>query len=258
MVLYSISIVMIGWEIFENSKQENLSIILLVLISIMPIIWGEWTKGPKASLTMYTSMVPLFLPIGYAIHESSVNDWSFLGYEFSFYLWIILAISSVWNIYIFFTDTLPCRMTVTKIIKFMNNYGIKKFYTYDTSFNFPFANVIKDFYPDKYDIEYISSINKIKSGYVLVPCTSSKAAYYQSVAKIGPVGDYKADESLNSMIETREIQNYSVASFKTWGNSKYWQQTGNVVSLRDLILKEVDEETRFRGYAWLLDVEKKL
>jgi len=143
-------------------------------------------------------------------------------------------------------------------MKTLDKNNIKKFFTYDTLFNQQFAGVIKDFFPDKYDIQYISSINEINSGYLLVPCTNSKAAYYQSTAEVGPVGDYKADEALNSIIESREIQKLSIASFKTFGNSKYWQHLGNVTSFRDLILKEVNDEDRFRGYAWLLKVEKKL
>ena len=104
----------------------------------------------------------------------------------------------------------------------------------------------------------ISGINEIKSGYLLVPCTNAKAVYYHATAEIGQHDNFNADETLNSIIETREIQKISFASFKTMGNSKYWQHLGNVTSFRDLILKEVSDEDRFHGYAWLLDVEKKL
>jgi hypothetical protein len=182
-------------------------------------------------------------------------DWSFFGYEFSFYLWIILAISSVWNVYVFFSDTLPFRITIFQIMKTLDKHQIKKFYTYDTLYNYPFEGIIKDFFSDRYDIEYISSIGQIDNGCLLVPCTSSKAAYFQSASTIGPVGDFKEDDVLNLLIDTKEIQKYSIASFKTLGNSKYWQQLGNVVSFRDLMLKEVTNEDRFRGYAWLLKIE---
>lgn len=258
MLLYSISIVMIGWEIFVSPKQENLSILLLVLITIMPIIWGELTIGPKASLPMYTSLIPLFLPIGYIISESSVIGLRYFGYEFNYYLWIIIAISSAWNSYIFITDILPCRMTAYRIMKTLDKHQIKKFYTYDTLFNYPFVGIIKHFFSDKYNIEYISSIDQIDNGYVFVPCTGSKSAYFQSARTIGPVGDFKEDDVLNLLIDTKEIQQCSIASFKSLGNSKYWQQLGNIVSFRDLILKEVQNEDRFRGYAWLLKKEKNI
>jgi len=255
-LLYVSTIIYIPLVLIVRPVEELIGFVLLTLISLMPIIWGETTTGPKASLAMYTSFITLFLPVGYSMHISHINEISLVGIDVSAFIWLFLALSSAWNIYIFLTDTLPCRLTVHRIMKTLDKNNIKKFFTYDTLFNSPLTDVIKDFFPDKYDIQYISSINEIKSGYLLVPCTSSKAAYYQSAGKIGPVGDYKADEALNSIIETREIQKFSVASFKTFGNSKYWQQIGNVVSFRDLILKEVNDEDRFRGYAWLLDVKK--
>jgi hypothetical protein len=146
-------------------------------------------------------------------------------------------------------------MSTSQIMKTLDKHQIKKFYTYDTLYNYPFEGIIKDFFSDRYDIEYISSIGQIDNGCLLVPCTSSKAAYFQSASTIGPVGDFKEDDVLNLLIDTKEIQKYSIASFKTLGNSKYWQQLGNVVSFRDLMLKEVTNEDRFRGYAWLLKIE---
>jgi hypothetical protein len=117
------------------------------------------------------------------------------------------------------------------------------------------VGIINYFYPNKYDIEYISSIGQIDNGCLLLPCTGSKSAYFQSVSTIGPVWDFKEDDVLNLLIDTKEIQKCSIASFKTFGNSKYWQQLGNVVSFRDLVLNEVRNEDRFRGYAWLLKIE---
>jgi len=258
LLLYSISFFLVCWEFFANPELENSSKLMMLLISVIPIIWNELTFGPKASLPMYTSFILLLVPFGYVFNESSINNWNYLGYDFNFYLWFVIVLSSAWNIYIFFSDTLPCRMTTTRIVKMLNKYKIKKIYTYDTKFNYPFMDIIKHFFPGKYDIEYISSIDQVDDGYVFVPCTGSKSAYFQSVDSIGPVGDFKGDNALNSIIETRKIQKLSIASFKTFGNSKYWQQIGDLVSFRDLILKEVTSKDRFLGHAWLLKIEKNI
>jgi len=47
-----------------------------------------------------------------------------------------------------------------------------------------------------------------------------------------------------------------VASFKTFGTSRIWLNDSEVPSYRELILKEITEDDRWRGRAWILDAGK--
>jgi hypothetical protein len=73
---------------------------------------------------------------------------------------------------------------------------------------------------------------------------------------VGYTGDFDADPLLNELIASKRIVCSSVASFKTFGSSRYWAQIGDVVSYRDLMLGEVGDRDRWRGMAWILDASK--
>jgi len=143
-------------------------------------------------------------------------------------------------------------MATRILIKKLDKLNINKIYTYKTLFNYPFIGIINEFYPEKYKIEYISSLDEIDEGFLFVPCTSAKAAYFQSAGSIGPVSDFIEDEKLNDLFSSKEIQKYSVARFKNFGTSRYWQQLGNVVSFRDLTLNEISSYNSNRNFSWLL------
>jgi hypothetical protein len=234
------------------TEERQYGLLLLPLISLLPIVWGEFSTGPKALLPMYTTLIPLFLPVGYMINQIYEDQIGFLNIDLKIMIWSLLFAHCVWNIYIFFADILPSRMSTTKIIKELDKLNVNKIYTYKTEFNYPFIDIINEFYPEKYKIEYILSLDEINEGFLFVPCTSAKAAYFQSAGSIGPVGDFTEDEKLNELISSKEIQKYSVARFKNLGTSRYWQQLGNVVSFRDLILSEISSFSSIRKFAWLL------
>ena len=46
------------------------------------------------------------------------------------------------------------------------------------------------------------------------------------------------------------------ASFKTFGTSRIWGNESEVTSYRELTLKEISGDDRWRGRAWILDAGK--
>ena len=91
-------------------------------------------------------------------------------------------------------------------------------------------------------------------GYAFVSCTNSKSGYFQSERRIGRVGGFISDHRLNNLIDSKRIEEYSLSKFKTFGTSKFWQQLGNVVSFRDLVLNEVRKKDKYRGFCWIIKV----
>jgi hypothetical protein len=230
----------------------NLNILFIYAIPIFPILWSEFTLGPKALLPMYTTFMAFFIPISYFISLVAKSNYSSL---IVIIIYSITIISIIWNIWIYIFDIFPCRMTVKNLVKKLDEFGINEFFTYDTLFNYPFIPVLETYFPNKYNIKYIKSIAEIQDGYVFIPCTGSKAAYYQSCGTIGPVGHFIDDSKLSNLFLEKIIDYIAIAKFKTLGTSKYWQQLGNVVSFRDLILSELNKEDYDKGYAWILRIK---
>ena len=110
-------------------------------------------------------------------------------------------------------------------------------------------------YPE-IEIEYITSINEVKNGYILIPPTGSKFGLYDNSAVIVE-GDFRTDKVLNDLKDSGKIKDYAVATFKTMASSKYWQHVSHASSFRDLILKDVtDYDWEYLGKAWILDAAK--
>ena len=67
-------------------------------------------------------------------------------------------------------------------------------------------------------------------------------------------GDFDRDPILNQLLQAKTIGRFAVACFNTFGTSRFWVHESEVTSYRDLILREITDEDRWRGHAWILDV----
>jgi hypothetical protein len=169
------------------------------------------------------------------------------------FIYLITTLSVIFNIYIYIFDILPSRLTVRNLIKCLRKNKIKTIYSIESNFNYPFTDILNEFYSDEFNIVFINSISDIKSGYLFIPCLNRKASYYQS-SIIGHDSSLKIDQDILNLITEKENKLYLIAKFKTLGSSKYWQHLGDVVSFRDLILKEVSNHDRYIGHAWLFKI----
>jgi uncharacterized protein YkwD len=64
-------------------------------------------------------------------------------------------------------------------------------------------------------------------------------------------GDFDKDEALNELYENRGIEKIALAKIRTMGSSKYYVHESEVTSYRDLILKQMADQDRWRGNAWI-------
>lgn len=229
------------------SLVNLISKIFILLVSSLPILWGELTRTTRSLRTYSPSLMGILAFIGYAVANLS---WP--------YLWVYLIISTVLigahQIWLFFTDVYPARMTIPNLIDALYKYNIKEFYTYETSYNDPLANAINLETPGKYKIHYINSLTEVKEGWIVIPPTNSKSPSMECAPE-GIKGDFTKDPILNELLATRKIERLVTAKFKTFGSSKIWPQEADVATYMDLILKEIGENQRFRGYAWLINAE---
>lgn len=245
-----------------NLISNEVNAILILLFSLSPIIWAEITGAPQGSRTYSPGLVGIFLAIGNGAYLIQL-----FFYNKSVPIFIVLVlVALVWNLWKFFSDVYPARMSVANLINTLDRLGIKEFYTYKINYNRTFVDAIpgigkSDFLPPDnivplYTVHYINSISDVKDGWIVIPGTSSKAINMNTEREAIDSGDYTKDPVLNKLLETRDMEKIATAKFKTMGTSTIWSVESEVTGFRDLILHEITDKDRWRGYAWLVHTSK--
>ena len=243
--------------IFEgDGPSEVWGAAAVVALSLSPVLVGELTHAAQSSRSYFPGFVGFVLLVGYAAFQldASLSDqgrWAF---------WSVMAAgvlaSATWTTWKLFDDVLPARMAPARLRETLKVLGATEFYTYDTRFNDGFVHAVPPEDLARYQIRLIDSLKDVSEGYVVIPGTSSKAFNMESIGWAIEHGDYDLDPELNRLIESKEIEKYAVASFKTFGTSRFWPQEAEITTYRDLILREINDEDRWRGRAWILDAAK--
>jgi hypothetical protein len=232
------------WLIFAQ-PVSLIIIIITILISLSPIIWGEITIGPKAALPLYTTYMALFMPFLLLLQRYSDPSLDFFGST----LILLTLLVVIRNIYIIASDIIPSRSSVAQLNKLLESKGVYNFTTLDTEYNYPFIEVLQDQFPGKYSVTFTDSTNGLENGFLFIPCLSSLAPYYQSnkVSIESDIERLQFDELI-----LKSIKDSKAEKIKTLGGSKYWRTIGNVCAFRDLILQE--REIEIRTHAWLIKI----
>ena len=175
---------------------------------------------------------------------------------FWFLATVAVLLAAGWNTWVFFSDILPARVLVVRLIKTLEKLEIKKFYTYDTEYNDILINTMSPAMRKKYQIDFIESLEEVREGYVVIPGVSSKSWSVES-CECGIKGqDFNKDPLLTKLIHTRKIKRFSVASFKTLGTSKIWVNESEITTYRNYIVKDITSLDRWCAHAWILDAGK--
>ena len=230
--------------------------VAVVALSATPIVVAEVTGCPQCGRPYYPALIGMLLLGGYTgfLLDETLGStargafWSALG--------VGLLAGAGRTVWMLLDDVLPARMGPAWMGEKLDSLGVREFYTYDSRYNEAFVDVLPPETLAKHDVRYISSLDEVSSGYVVVPGTSSKAWNMESVIWRDGFRDFDSDPVLNQLIESKSIERCAVASFKTFGTSRIWLNDSEVPSYRELILKEITEDDRWRGRAWILDASK--
>lgn len=230
----------------------------LVGLSLSPVLIGELTKGLQVGKAYFAGLPGMLVLIAATL--SALGRLLAGNSRALFWLWLVVGFvvvgHALWNFWVFLDDVYPARMAPCWLGRRLEALGIRRFYTYETSHNDAFVNVLPDALRRRYDIVPIRQLTDVQEGYVVVPGTSAKALNMETQASAIEHGDFDDDPLLTRLIESRAIARYAVASFKTFGTSRFFVHESEVTTYRDLILREIGPSDRWRGRAWILDVKK--
>lgn len=225
------------------------------LIAVMPIVMAEASGAVQVGRSYYPGLMGLLFMMGVALDQclsihwrSEELYWSFVGFIIVMSAWHVAR-----NLIVLFSDVLPARMAPTYLLRKLWKLGVKKFYTYNSPYNDSFVKCLPDEVRKEFEISFIKSIKDVKEGYVVVPPTNPKSVMMSDYPQ-GKDKEFEEDPALNELIGNREILKMAVCSFKTFASSRIWVHEAEVPTYRDLILKEVTDEDRFKGLAWLIKI----
>lgn len=227
-----------------------LPFLFLFFLSISPVLWGELTESPQLGRTYSPGLIGMLLFIGFA--SAKISDPK---------IFFLLSLSAAFGVilhsaWIYFFDVFPARMQCSILLKHLRKLGIKEFSTHETEFNNALVNPIRDDIIKEFTVRRFQTLADAPSGWVVIPCTSSKAFNMESEMEGVRGGDFRRDLILNRLLETRLIESLAEVKIKTLGTSRIWVHESEVPSYRDLILGEVGEKDLFRGYAWIVHTDK--
>ncbi len=242
------------WRHQYNLLPLDLSILI---ISVLPLLWAQFTKAAQASRIYFPVFIALMLFIGYSFYAFLESSY-FLPLAIGF---TILAI--FWNLWKFFHETYPARMGAMYLAKTLKRLNIRDIYTYQTPYNESMVYTIpgikeSPYVPRKkkappFNVHYINSLADVKDGWIVIPGTNGLALTLDDEPEaINGNFRFTKDPVLNKLLDSKEIEKVATAKFKTYGTSRAWSSECEVLSYLDLILHEITQDALYRGHAWLI------
>lgn len=234
---------MFSWIELNLTELEILSILA---ISIAPSVVHYATGGLRVGKALFSVVLPMLLPIAIALNAS---------HYFELLILVFLIVQIIRTLYLLHTHIIPCRMAATVLRDKLQSLGVRKFYTYKTSYNNSFVEAMLYNFPGEFEVEYIKQISDIKSGYLVVPQTSAKSVSMETESEAIVNGDFVNDSELDQLIVSGPIEKIAVARIPTFGNSRYFAQESEVTSYLDLMLKRISKLDFYRGNAWIIEIK---
>jgi hypothetical protein len=241
----------------DDILKETWHAAAMLLISLLPILLAEFTQAPQFGRSYFPTFVGLLIfvvYVGFRVDESLASPWRGV-------FWAVSAVgvsaSAAWGFRMLIGDVLPARMGPSYLNQVLRSNEIEEFYTYGNRFNDAFVAPMIMSTNGHYKVHYVETMSEVSGGYMVIPGTSTKAGNMSGMISEREHGDcFDADQELNHLIESKEIEKYAIASFKTFGTSRFWGHESEVITYQDLILGEVYDDDRYRARAWLIDVSK--
>lgn len=255
-VMFPAYLLSAAYLFFRSFKKPLIALILLVCFStpILVEISGVVQFGRN-----YFSWLPgiIFL-ICFAIDDifKKITDASSAPHR-KILIGLIAALllgHIISNFKAFFFEVLPSRMVTTDIYNWLiHEKNTNELFVYRRHPRY--INMILFFNNPKYENKVyqwpINSIAEVKKGYILIPTVTGKTIWCECRER-----DFNDDPALNELLESGEFNRYVVASFPSLSSSRLWTQEEEICTYRDLIVGDITDKDRQKGFAWILDAEK--
>ncbi len=248
-------VVLDSFELFKN-------FLFLFFISIVPTLVHELTKGLKVAKAYYSTLICFILFIfGFLFNLELSSLFDSQKYSQILYnlLYLICFIQFIHSFKIL-KENLESRTYVKNLYNFLTKNNIWEFNTYETKYNDNFIKNMLSAFPDKFKISIINNINELKNKtnkILIVPPITSKVFFFNTVHSALIDGHFNKDPDLVKIIETKEIEKLALKKFKTMSSYPYYIYDDEVLSYMSIYLKRINDEDRYKGLGWVLDLNSK-
>jgi hypothetical protein len=164
----------------------------------------------------------------------------------------IFAAHVAFNVRAFLGDILPTRMATTAMYDwFVSHPGPRYAYLLHPH-NVNTTNVMNHTSVKKpLRFRQIISISQAQEGYMVVPIHTGKSIFLNCGAP-----DYSEDPAWLALLNSGQLDRYTITSFPTMAASRYWPQEEEYCSYLDLIQGRITDRDRALGRVWILDAGK--
>jgi hypothetical protein len=243
--VYLVSLMYLG-----KAALRNKMLWLVILVSLSTPILVELSQVAQFGRNYFSWFIGMILAVCWALYLflQSKPKRTIIGFLIG-----LLSLHVVLNLFIFVRDIFPSRLASTRIYQWLIQHDVKRVFAYrEHPLN---KNIVQYMVNPKakkpLSLVPIQTIAQVSEGYILVSPMTGK-----SVLNACSLEDYSADPVLTLLYQSGELNKYVVASFKTLSSSRFWAQEEEVCAYRDLVLRQIGDEDRQKGYAWILDAKK--
>lgn len=231
-----------------------LEIAFFTFLSLLPLIIAEATHSLQVGKSYFPGFAGLILMVmkGTASFHGLFGASGVAGRLFIGFFAVTLLLQIIHSIRVYSSDILPARMAPTHIREFLRQHKISRFATYDNPYNMSLVQTMLYSYPGEFEVTCVESIRQAANEYFVVPCTSSKSVTMETQQYAIQNGDFDKDPALNELMTNHQIEKLAVFKTPTLGVSRYYVHESEITSYRDLILRQITPEDRWRGHAWVL------
>jgi hypothetical protein len=248
--------------VFLDSFELFINFLFLFFISILPTLVHELTRGLKVAKAYYSILLCfIFFIFGFLFNLELSSLFDSQKYNQILYnlLYLICFIQFIHSFKIL-KENLESRTYVKNLHNFLTKNNIWEFNTYENKYNDNFVKNMLSAFPDKFKINIINNINDLKNKtnkILIVPPITSKVFFFNTQHSALIDGHFNKDPDLVKMIETKEIEKFALKKFKTMSSYPYYIYDDEVLSYMSIYLKKINDEDRYKGLGWVLDMNSK-
>ena len=240
--------------------RSRLKIAGVLFLSLSACLMAESVGAAQYGANYFPALVGLIVLIVFCLDDISRHGFFFTlkaidpkrGWRNL--LVAVLTVHALVNAFMFWGDIYPCRMSKNYLSDKIRELNPKRIST------FVHLRHYKAFIPylDE-DIKtglpwtQIQTLAQAREGLILLPPITGNSIY---IAVTSPYIHFDRDLFLNALIESGQMEDYAVASYRTLANSRYWLHEEEILTYRRLILGHTFGDNRLLGRIWLLDAER--
>jgi len=247
--------VLLVLNIIDYSSEGIFQFILMLLLSLIPAIIHNLTKGIQVGKAYYSQILGYFILVTFTIYY-------LIQFEISQNLIVgALVFVCILNFIHLFISALPdlinSRSTCGVLKDFLILHDVRKYSTYDSIYNNSLVEVlVSDEQLASIQISRHKSIIDSDDDYFVIPNRSSKSVAMESTQVAAQGLDFAGDEFLNFLDQNDLLDQVTVLKFPTIGSSKNYISESEVTGFRYFQQRNYSDSDFELTYARIIDINQ--